>query len=83
MKAVVARHFTHSWVLSWAPGHLADVSLNWQRYRAARNALSAAVTPGTAKDLAARHAGALPLHHAKAQGLLHALTKVCTASNLM
>ena len=33
MKAVVAKLFHTSWVVSWAPGQLADVALEWQRYR--------------------------------------------------
>ncbi|KAL0035553.1 hypothetical protein WJX77_011820 [Trebouxia sp. C0004] len=53
MKAAVSKSFRQSWVITWAPGHLADVSLQWQRYRAARNALGAVLTASKAKDIAA------------------------------
>ena len=33
MKAVVAKLFHTSWVVSSAPGQLADVALEWQRHR--------------------------------------------------
>ena len=52
MKAAVSKGFRQSWVVTWAPGHLADVSLQWQRYRAARNALGAVLTASKAKDIA-------------------------------
>ncbi|KAL0019773.1 hypothetical protein WJX79_007774 [Trebouxia sp. C0005] len=52
MKAAVSKGFRQSWVITWAPGHLADVSLQWQRYRAARNALGAVLTASKAKDIA-------------------------------
>ncbi len=52
MKAAVSMGFRQSWVITWAPGHLADVSLQWQRYRAARNALGAVLTASKAKDIA-------------------------------
>ena len=52
MKAAVSMGFRQSWVITWAPGHLADVSLQWQRYRAARNALGAVLTASKAKDMA-------------------------------
>lgn len=51
MKAVVSKSFRQGWVVSWAPGHLADVSLQWQRYRAARNALGNVLTSTQAKGL--------------------------------
>ena len=41
------------------PGQLADVSLHWQRYRAARNALGAVLTATKAKDQAAAYKGRL------------------------
>jgi len=53
MKDVVSEGFRHSWVVTWAPGHVADVSLQWQRYRAARNALGAVMAVPRAKDMAA------------------------------
>jgi len=52
MKAVVSKGFRQTWVITWAPGHLADVSLQWQHYRAARNALGAVLTASKAKDIA-------------------------------
>lgn len=33
MAAVVSKLFRLNWVVSWAPGQLADVDLQWQRYR--------------------------------------------------
>lgn len=33
LKQVVAKLFHTSWVVTWAPGQLADVALEWQRYR--------------------------------------------------
>lgn len=51
MKAVVSQSFRQGWVVAWAPGHLADVSLQWQRYRAARNALGNVLTSTQAKGL--------------------------------
>ena len=85
MKAVVARYFSRSWVLPWAPGHFADVSLHWQRYRAARNALSATLTPAMARQLAATHgATALPLQRRKTQNLQDNIAKVsCSTSHLL
>ena len=77
MKAVVARHFSHSWVLPWAPGHFADMSLRWQSYRAARNALGAALTPARVRQLAATHGGtALPLQRRRTQDLQDDIVKV-------
>ena len=52
LKAAVSMGFRQSWVITWAPGHLADVSLQWQRYRAARNALGAVLSASKAKDIA-------------------------------
>ena len=81
MKAVVARHFSHSWVLPWAPGHFADVSLHWQSYRAARNALGAALTPAMARQFAATHgAAALPLQRRRTQNLQHDIAKVSNSA---
>ena len=82
MKAVVARHFRHSWVLPWAPGHFADISLHWQRYRAARNALGAALTPAMARQLAATHgATALPLQRRRTQNLQQEIAKVSSSAS--
>ena len=82
MKAVVARHFSHSWVLPWAPGHFVDPSLHWQNYRAARNALRAVLTPSVARQLAATHGvTALPLQSRTTRKLLDSIAKVsCGAS---
>lgn len=33
MAAVVGKLFRANWVVPWAPGHLADVSLQWHPYR--------------------------------------------------
>lgn len=33
MRAVVEQLFHTSWVVSWAPGQVIDVALEWQRYR--------------------------------------------------
>ena len=77
MKAVVAKHFSHSWVLPWAPGHFADVCLHWQSYRTARNALGAALTPATVKQLVATHgATALLLQKSRTQKLRDNIAKV-------
>lgn len=77
MKTVVAQHFSHSWVVPWAPGHLADVSLHWQSYRAARNALGAALPPATTKRLAASYGStALAVQSRRTQKLQDNITKV-------
>lgn len=81
MKAMVARHFSHSWVVPWAPGHFADLSLQWQGYRAARNALGAIVTPTAAKQLAANHGAiALPLQRRQTQQLQDKIANVSLCS---
>lgn len=81
MKALVARYFSHSWVLPWAPGHFADLSLHWQGYRAARNALGAVVNPAAAKQLAATHgATALPLQRRRTQQFQDKIANVSLAT---
>ena len=80
MRAVAAKHFSQSWVVPWAPGQLADVCLNWQRYRAARTALGAVLTPAKAKGLAADYvAKALPLQRSRTQKLQDNVAKVIAA----
>ena len=80
MKAVAAKHFSQSWVVPWAPGQLAEVCLDWQRYRAARNALGAVLTPARAKGLAAEHgAQALPLQRSRTRNLQGNIAKVIAA----
>ena len=58
MRELTDRHFADAWVVPWAPGHAADLSVWWEPYRAARSALETAAPPAAARRLAERHAAA-------------------------
>ena len=59
MRELVDRHYADSWVVPWAPGHVADLTVVWAPYSAARAALDTAAPPAVARRLAERHAATL------------------------
>ena len=59
MRELVDRHYADSWVVPWAPGHVADLTVVWAPYSAARAALDTAAPPAVARRLSERHAASL------------------------
>lgn len=58
MAEIIARHFSDNWVVPIYMGICVDLSAEWERYRAAREALAAHVLkPETVRTLIARHKG--------------------------
>eukprot|EP00927_Polykrikos_kofoidii_P036963 TRINITY_DN31146_c0_g1_i1.p1 TRINITY_DN31146_c0_g1~~TRINITY_DN31146_c0_g1_i1.p1 ORF type:complete len:1221 (-),score=211.99 TRINITY_DN31146_c0_g1_i1:190-3852(-) len=55
MREIVNRHFGDTWVVAFALGFTADLAVMWAPYKAAREALGAAITVSSAKHLRDRH----------------------------
>eukprot|EP00427_Karlodinium_veneficum_P057306 CAMPEP_0169422020 /NCGR_PEP_ID=MMETSP1017-20121227/66646_1 /TAXON_ID=342587 /ORGANISM="Karlodinium micrum, Strain CCMP2283" /LENGTH=119 /DNA_ID=CAMNT_0009531433 /DNA_START=1 /DNA_END=357 /DNA_ORIENTATION=- len=55
MREIVNRHFGDAWVVAYALGFTADLLAMWAPYSAAKQALTAAVTPNIVKHLRDQH----------------------------
>ncbi|KAL3702168.1 hypothetical protein R1sor_020190 [Riccia sorocarpa] len=55
MRGIVDKFFRECWVISVFMGFTVDLSQSWDRFKAAKNALSAFLTPAAASELAVRH----------------------------
>ncbi|CAE8624168.1 unnamed protein product, partial [Polarella glacialis] len=55
MREIVDRHFGDAWVVSYALGCTADLMAMWAPYPAAMQALGAAITPTTVRQLQDQH----------------------------
>lgn len=52
MRELVDKHFADNWVVSWAPGFLADLPVQWAQYSAAASALNGIIAPSHVRSLA-------------------------------
>ena len=62
MRELVDKHFADNWVISWAPGFLADLPVQWARYKAAAAALNGIIVASHVRSLAAPVLASIPQH---------------------
>lgn len=55
MREIVNRHFSEAWVVAYALGFTADLLAMWAPYPAARQALTAAITQASVRQLREQH----------------------------
>ncbi|KAL0245346.1 hypothetical protein GEMRC1_009425 [Eukaryota sp. GEM-RC1] len=55
MREIVDKHFCDNWIISFYLGHLVDLSIAWEPYKAARAALQNTINTSTVKNLTAGH----------------------------
>lgn len=60
MRTLADRHFADSWVVAWGPGFYTDLAVEWDGFKAARDALASVVSLTRARDVAATAAAQLP-----------------------
>jgi hypothetical protein len=64
------RHFADTFMVAWAPGLHADLSVEWRGFTAARGALAGSAGQARARDAAAAFAAALPALRGQLRGYL-------------
>jgi WASH complex subunit strumpellin len=71
MREIVDKHFSDSWVLPLYMGSLVDLSVEWERYRAAKEALAMdTLVPARVKDIMRSHATSIAEVHRALDGFL-------------
>ncbi|KAL0220768.1 hypothetical protein RCL1_000622 [Eukaryota sp. TZLM3-RCL] len=65
MREIVDKHFSDNWIISFYLGHLVDLTVAWEPYKAARNALQNTVSTASVRSLASKHLITLSNCHKK------------------
>lgn len=70
MRELVDKHFVDNWVVPWAHGLFADLTVTWEPYKAARTALDTAISSANARKLTEMHGARLARLQSDLPGLL-------------
>ncbi|KAL0215921.1 hypothetical protein P9112_008105 [Eukaryota sp. TZLM1-RC] len=76
MREIVDKHFSDNWIISFYLGHLIDLTVAWEPYKAAKNALNNTINPNSVRKLTQKHISILSKSHKKvleylAEGVLN------------
>lgn len=70
MRTLVDRHYADNWVVPWGLDCYTDLAVEWDSFRAARAALTGAVSVSRAKDVATATTALVPDYLSKIEAHL-------------